>query len=551
MTEKRKPNFAPTSEQSEILATFRTTKRDLAIQAFAGSGKTSTLRLIALAHPEKKFLYVAYNKALEVEAAASFPPNVSTRTAHSLAYRSLGIGRSAFQSRLGAAMRPQDVLALARIQPPRGMPPLVFASALRQIVRSFQCSASSKVTEEHIPDEVSTLIKRERTPERLVASLLKGARALWSARADIKSAVPIEHDTYLKLWQLENPKLEGFDCILFDEAQDANPVILDVIRRQKCRKVYVGDSFQQIYSWRGAVNAFESLGTVTRLRLSRSFRFGEAVAKVGRDALALHGRPAIEVHFEGFETVPSFVGAVPSGVAYGHIFRTNAALLDEACRLAQKKTPLAIVGDFESLLTFLASAYALFKGRLADVRDERLRVYRDFGEMLSASKYDAELKGVVKLVDAFGDNIPAAVQAVRSCRVEESQACAVLTSAHRAKGREWDYVRIESDFGGMPSGFKDDPSQVFETEEINLLYVALTRARRGLEISSSLCDLLAGATGAQKMSSTSAQKPAVASVTGTSLPSRIRQGASSGTERREETPKASPRRKTRNEETPS
>jgi hypothetical protein len=547
MTEKRKPNFAPTSEQSEILKAFRTTKRDLAIQAFAGSGKTSTLRLIALAHPEKKFLYVAYNKALEIEAASSFPPNVSTRTAHSLAYRSLAIGRSAFQPRLGAAMRPQEVLALARIQTPRGIPPLVFASALRQIVRSFQCSASSKVTEEHIPDEVAALIKRERTPERLVAVLLKGARALWSARADIKSAVPIEHDTYLKLWQLGKPKLEGFDCILFDEAQDANPVILDVVRRQKCRKVYVGDSFQQIYSWRGAVNAFDSLGTVTRLLLSRSFRFGEAVAKAGRDALTLHGRPTIEVHFEGFEKVPSFVGAVPSGVAYGHIFRTNAALLDEAFRLAQKKTPFAIVGDFENLLTFLASAYALYKGRLADVQDERLRVYRDFGELLSAAKYDAELKGVVKLVDAYGDNVPSYVRAVRSCRVEEAQARVILTSTHRAKGREWDYVRIESDFGGMPSGFKEDPSRPFEAEEINLLYVALTRARHGLEISSGLGDLLAGTSGVQKKSSPSV-KTIVNSAASTSPTSQVRQGASCDSKRRENNEKPAFRRKSQIEE---
>ena len=59
------------------------------------------------------------------------------------------------------------------------------------------------------------------------------------------------HDGYLKLWALGRPKLAA-DFVLLDEAQDSNPVMLDVLSRQAAQVVYVGDRHQQIYQWRGA-----------------------------------------------------------------------------------------------------------------------------------------------------------------------------------------------------------------------------------------------------------------------------------------------------------
>jgi len=68
------------------------------------------------------------------------------------------------------------------------------------------------------------------------------------------------HDGYLKLYQLSNPVLQ-YDCILLDEAQDINPVTGEIIFSQsrafnfyskKTSIILVGDSHQQIYSFRGA-----------------------------------------------------------------------------------------------------------------------------------------------------------------------------------------------------------------------------------------------------------------------------------------------------------
>ena len=46
-----------------------------------------------------------------------------------------------------------------------------------------------------------------------------------------------------------------YDVLLWDEAQDMNPAMLDVCLKQVKPKLVVGDSHQQIYSFRGAVDA--------------------------------------------------------------------------------------------------------------------------------------------------------------------------------------------------------------------------------------------------------------------------------------------------------
>lgn len=62
----------------------------LAVDAFAGTGKTSTLVQYALARPNSRILYIAFNKSVAAEAKERFPANVDCRTTHSLAYGAVG-----------------------------------------------------------------------------------------------------------------------------------------------------------------------------------------------------------------------------------------------------------------------------------------------------------------------------------------------------------------------------------------------------------------------------------------------------------------------------
>lgn len=80
------------------------------------------------------------------------------------------------------------------------------------------------------------------------------------------------------MWQLSRSVIPaGF--IMFDEAQDANPVTAFVVQDQDSAQVIaVGDSCQAIYGWRGAIDALSEWPADGRLHLTQSFRFGPAVA---------------------------------------------------------------------------------------------------------------------------------------------------------------------------------------------------------------------------------------------------------------------------------
>jgi len=109
ITETKGPpmSLTPTTEQQDILDAAAS-GGTVAISAGAGSGKTLTLRLLAEARPDTRMLYVAYNKAIQVAAAASFPGNVTAKTAHSLAYQRFG---APMVDRLNGPRQPGHVVA--------------------------------------------------------------------------------------------------------------------------------------------------------------------------------------------------------------------------------------------------------------------------------------------------------------------------------------------------------------------------------------------------------------------------------------------------------
>ena len=78
----------PTREQLDIIEAFKRS-RVLKVNAVAGSGKTSTLLLLAEANKQPSLL-LAFNKAIAEEAKQRFPSHVSCRTMNSIAYETFG-----------------------------------------------------------------------------------------------------------------------------------------------------------------------------------------------------------------------------------------------------------------------------------------------------------------------------------------------------------------------------------------------------------------------------------------------------------------------------
>src|SRR5262245_31565319 len=77
------PSFTPTPEQEQAVEAF-TTRESLKINAYAGSGKTSTLQLLAHSTP-RKGQYLAFNKKIVFDSRGKFPSDVDCATTHAMA----------------------------------------------------------------------------------------------------------------------------------------------------------------------------------------------------------------------------------------------------------------------------------------------------------------------------------------------------------------------------------------------------------------------------------------------------------------------------------
>src|SRR5262249_33079691 len=150
------------------------------------------------------------------------------------------------------------------------------------------------------------------------------ARKAWLDLSHKDGKLRFTHDIYRKVWALTDPVMR-FDTILFDEAQDADPVIEGVIKIQDAQIIMVGDSAQQLYAWRGAEDAMSRFNAVHRLTLSQSFRFGPAVAEEANKWLDVINTP---LRLKGFEPIKSELCEVTEPKAI--LSRTNAGVISAA-----------------------------------------------------------------------------------------------------------------------------------------------------------------------------------------------------------------------------
>lgn len=485
-----------TQEQLDIIFAAKQ-GRDLCIQARSGSGKTSTLVMTAN-EVIKPSLYLAYNKAMAEEAKEKFPSHVEVRTTHSLAYAYVGnqyrhklerprgsyVNIAATGSEVGKFFKVKPI----ELSEDKELSVAAIGLSIKATVDAFEYSADTHVMDKHIPAWlIRDFNKRKGFAEAPFRKLvLKYAKMLWEERVDLGSVVKINHDTYMKLFQLTTPKLGGFEVIYADEFQDANACFLDIFCKQDSQLIAVGDSYQSIYQWRGSVDALEQL-EFKELQLTKSFRFGQAVADVATKVLRDKHTGQCNAQLTGMETVDS-VATLDEGQAeypYTMLFRTNVVLLAQAVQFIKDGVKLNIETDMSDFVKLLTSALALYTNDMKNVKHEAIVPFNSWEEMLTESSSNPELSRVAKIIKD-GD----ALEYIRILETHYNvrDPNITLTTAHKAKGREWDTVVLADDF---PSIYDAKGKFVgLDDQERNLVYVAVTRAKKNLYYNNSVEEML-------------------------------------------------------------
>ena len=456
-------DFKPTAQQQAVVdAAVR--GESFVTEARAGSGKTATAKLIAKALPDAKILYLAFNKSTQVEAAASMPSNVSARTSHSMAWSIGSKYRSRMTRPMGTASRvpawkAAQGLRVTSVNVGGEESPAnqVLRLALGAVKR-FSVSADTSITRYH----VSRVPGLEDSQAELAAAILPVANRCWEY---IKSGhvLNVQGENYIKIWALSRPHLY-YDVILYDEAQD-------------CQKILIGDSAQAINGWNGAVDALAKFPADARYPLSKSFRFGQAVADEGNNWLRILGVPE-DTLVEGFEKINSTVGPLDSPEAV--LCRTNAGCIAAAMSYIKEGKKVAIVGGGSGIKDLAQSALQLQAGARPTHPD--LFAFKTWDEVVAYAQEDegADLRPFVKLINDLGAD--AIIEAMNSLASDKGYRDITISTMHKSKGLEWKSVRIYSDCP-QPKPLEDGSPGKITAAQAMLYYVACTRAQHELDAS--------------------------------------------------------------------
>ncbi len=476
-----------TYEQHAII----NSKGNIKVNAVAGSGKTTTIIEYAKARPRySKILYLVFNRSVKEEAIVKFIAhglsNVTVETAHSLAYRHVYVGSDYKLKHSG--YKAHEIIELLGIKNNREKyTEFIIANHIIKMLACF-CNSDKKQIQEI--DYLSTITDRKAIS--FVSSyypyIEQKASILMSKM--IKGEIDITHDFYLKKFQMSNPTL-SFDYILFDEGQDASMVMLDVFLKQKATKVIVGDTHQQIYRWRYAVNSLEMVN-FRAYALTTSFRFNQDIADLAVKVIEMkkHIDMPTTTFIDG-------VGCSNNIKAKAVLARTNLGLLVKAIEYVTEKRQvkrLHFEGNINSY-TYAADGASLYdvlslcnKNHYM-IKDKLIKKMSNLEDLIDyiEKTEDRELGMMVDIVREYGNEIPAIIQSIKDKHIDNKEEAEIIFSTvHRSKGMEYDVVQIVNDFVSEEQLIKQkennsdeenkySPAQI--NEEINLLYVAITRTR--------------------------------------------------------------------------
>lgn len=509
--------LTPTAQQGEIIDKFKS-GLSFKILAYAGTGKTSTLKMCAEAVPDLRILYICFDAKTAERARKSMPGNVDPRTFHSLARRyiiSQAVGHYGpeaekhFNDKVhgtGFLTRPLELSKFFEVTnflqtveseiKENTDPVLVVLSPVQQIracekaIKNFCHSADTTIRKSHfeanyvIPDELSFL-----------------AQKMWDEARFLYGKTRWTFDIFAKIWALQNPNISyDYDAILVDEAQDSNPVQLGFYIDQSIQTVYVGDSHQSIYQFRGVSDALRQVD-LPKLALSESFRFGSNIAKAAGSVF--RAATSTYVSIKGLGKSPGVVKKTLDDPDI-LICRKNTTvlyLLIKGFEGVNSSRPVFVARKTKDRIENTAKTLVWFMEndgkshiRRPEWLDEELSKYEDIDEIFQAVRLGEESPLVKDLLEIVEDCVQREklFERIKLCGGRKPTKYPVLEvmTTHASKGGEWPRVQLSDDFRKPTHVERKDPEQdpiVFypPEEELNLIYVAITRAQEAVGLGDS------------------------------------------------------------------
>lgn len=489
-----------TKEQEDII---NAKEHSFKINAVAGSGKTTTLLEYAKRNLNLNILYLAYNKSLQVSLQEKLNEynltNMNVSTIHALAYNKI----EAYRYNLAHDLKVQVIERVLcdyeeKINQRRNYYPIPEYIALIKDLVNFYCNSSLIALDIKLID---TYKKQSDLSAKILELINKDQSRVLAHLKHILSNmknknIDATHDFYLKMFYL-NKKVSsnlGYDLILVDEAQDISDVMIGIVEAQECRRVYVGDSFQQIYSFRYAINALNKID-LPSYELTHSFRFSNEFAKILQKNLNTlykeNNKQSLKISGTTNTTI-SGVEVVDQDKQFTVIARSTFGLIQEIVQYIHGDKKIYFEGGYGSYSFMNQTVYSIFYIKQKKNEKITLDELKDFESISELEQFAKDTKNqdylnIIKFINTYGDNIFEINKKIKEKLVsKKEEADIIFTTTHKSKGLEYDQVVMTSDFISKKeiSNPKNKLSHLRINEELNIYYVAATRTKKAINLAS-------------------------------------------------------------------
>jgi superfamily I DNA/RNA helicase len=489
-----------TKEQENII---NAKELSFKINAVAGSGKTTTLLEYAKSNKDLRILYLAYNKSLQVSLQKKLHEynlsNMTVSTIHSLAYSKI----AAYQYNLAHDLKVQVIEKVLcgyeqTFNQRNNYYPVAEYIALIKDLVNFYCNSSLVALDDKLLDSYK---KQTDLSAKILELLNKDTKKALAHLKHILSSmknkiIDATHDFYLKMFYLNKQVSTnlGYDLVLVDEAQDISDVMIGIVEAQNCRRVYVGDSFQQIYSFRYAINALNKI-ELPSYSLTKSFRFGNNYAKILEKNLnslyKSHTKNMLEIYGTDNETKTG-----ETNIDYDKpicvIARSTFGLIQQIVHFIQDNKKIYFEGGYSSYSFMNQTVYSIFY--LKEKKNDKITMdeIKDFDTIQELEQFAKDTKNqdylnIIKFINTYGDNIFEINKKIKSrLTVNKQDADIIFTTTHKSKGLEYDQVIMADDFITKKelSNPKSKISSLRLAEELNIYYVAASRVKKSIYMAS-------------------------------------------------------------------
>jgi superfamily I DNA/RNA helicase len=461
----------PTEEQQAAIEHCRAIDHpNLMLNAYAGTGKSATLKMIDKASRIHPALYLVFAKRNAEEAVASgeFRSTTVVKTFNACGH---GIWAGHIKDKIvldkakSRTLWRQMVDQMTKAEASEAwleyhvvMDGLEKAKSLGYVPKACKLPHKALIDQHHFHcamDERPNDVASEIIDDILVESI----KAAYSGLIDFND-------------QIYMPALFGgtypkFPRVMVDEYQDQSPVNHAMLAKLvKGRIIGVGDPFQNIYGFRGAkaggmTDAIQTY-SMSELPLSVSFRCPRAIVEAARWRVP---------HFQWFKAGGHVATETEySGTSFPDdatvICRNNAPLLRLAFKLISAGRSVSVVGSE------LGPRLVGIMKKLGDSTLPRVKAFSAIeewreGKLVAGSKSANDLADCMRVLCEHGDTLGAAISYAE--HIFAQTGTIRLLTGHKSKGLEFDSV------------FWLDPWLCKDTEQdLNLRYVITTRSQNSL-----------------------------------------------------------------------